>query len=133
MKWAKILSIEAVAEEDVYDVEIEGTHNFVGNGIVAHNTYLTGGLGAGVLNTTSGTIQSSGNMTAGGVLAINGTTGTTTIAAGQGFTIGTSQFVLQQGSGNVGIGETAPGSKLSVSGVEVSAADTTPQRHQREG
>ena len=83
MKWAKILSIEAVAEEDVYDVEIEGTHNFVGNGIVAHNTYLTGGLGAGVLNTTSGTIQSSGNMTAGGVLAINGTTGTTTIAAGQ--------------------------------------------------
>ncbi|MEK7601548.1 MAG: NYN domain-containing protein, partial [Patescibacteria group bacterium] len=38
--WARVLSIEPVAEEDVYDMEIEGTHNFVANGIIAHNTYL---------------------------------------------------------------------------------------------
>ena len=29
IQWAKIRSIEPVAEEDVYDVEIAGTHNFV--------------------------------------------------------------------------------------------------------
>jgi len=44
------------------------------------------------------------------------TTGTSTIAAGQGFTIGGSQFVVQQGSGYVGIGTTSPSSALSVYG-----------------
>ncbi|MDO8569905.1 MAG: hypothetical protein Q7R89_04010, partial [bacterium] len=44
IKWAKILSIEEVAMEDVYDIEVEGTHNFVGNDIIAHNTYLGGNL-----------------------------------------------------------------------------------------
>ncbi|MEK7069073.1 MAG: hypothetical protein AAB947_01680, partial [Patescibacteria group bacterium] len=65
--WAKISSIEVVAEEQVYDLEIEGTHNFVANGIIAHNTYLTGGLGVGLLNTTSGTLQTSGVATIGGL------------------------------------------------------------------
>jgi hypothetical protein len=69
---------------------------------VAGNDYLTGGLGVGLLNTTAGTLQTIGNATIGGTLALTGTTGTTTIAAGQGFTIGGNQFVLQQGSGNVG-------------------------------
>ncbi|MBI5004346.1 tail fiber domain-containing protein [Candidatus Kaiserbacteria bacterium] len=76
--------------------------------------YLTGGLGVGVLNTAAGTIKSAGNIIGAGTLALTGTTGTTTIAAGQGFTIGSSQFVLQQGSGNVGIGTTTPGSALQV-------------------
>ncbi|PIS22235.1 hypothetical protein COT50_03035, partial [candidate division WWE3 bacterium CG08_land_8_20_14_0_20_41_10] len=40
--WTKIASIEYVGEEQVYDIEVEGTHNFVGNGIVAHNTYIKG-------------------------------------------------------------------------------------------
>src|SRR6185369_88747 len=44
------------------------------------------------------------------------TSGTTTIASGQGFTIGTSQFVLQQGSGNVGIGTTTLSGKFSIQG-----------------
>ncbi|MBI3384960.1 hypothetical protein HY030_02075 [Candidatus Gottesmanbacteria bacterium] len=39
VKFVKIASIEPVGEEHVYDIEVEGTHNFVGNGIVAHNTY----------------------------------------------------------------------------------------------
>ena len=39
--------------------------------------------------------------------SFTGTTGTTTIASGQGFTVGGSQFVVQQGSGNVGIGNVA--------------------------
>ncbi len=37
--WDRIVSIEYLGEEQVYDVEIEGTHNFIGNEIFAHNTY----------------------------------------------------------------------------------------------
>src|SRR3989338_3466595 len=33
--------------EQVYDIEVEETHNFIGNGIVAHNTYINGNLGIG--------------------------------------------------------------------------------------
>lgn len=38
--WDKIVSIEYVGNEQVYDIEVQGTHNFIGNGIFAHNTYL---------------------------------------------------------------------------------------------
>jgi len=44
-----IAKIEKLPAEQVYDIEVEGTHNFVGNGIVAHNTYLQG---ADQLNTS---------------------------------------------------------------------------------
>src|SRR3989344_3909016 len=59
--WAKIHSIEPAAEEDVYDIEIEGTHNFVGNGIVAHNTYLgtVSASGLATLGQASTTVFSS--------------------------------------------------------------------------
>ncbi|MBI1870821.1 MAG: SAM-dependent methyltransferase, partial [Chlamydiae bacterium] len=39
--WDRIQSIELTGFERVYDIEVEGTHNFIGNGIVAHNTYMT--------------------------------------------------------------------------------------------
>ncbi|PJC48533.1 MAG: hypothetical protein CO035_02995, partial [Candidatus Omnitrophica bacterium CG_4_9_14_0_2_um_filter_42_8] len=39
--WDKIISIEYIGREHVYDIEVEGTHNFIGNGIFAHNTYIT--------------------------------------------------------------------------------------------
>ena len=38
--WDEIVSIKKLGQERVYDIEVEGTHNFVGNGIVAHNTYI---------------------------------------------------------------------------------------------
>ncbi|MFH1280882.1 MAG: hypothetical protein ABII08_04715, partial [Candidatus Beckwithbacteria bacterium] len=47
VKFVKILSIEYVGEEQVWDIEVENTHNFVGNGIIAHNTYISGNLGIG--------------------------------------------------------------------------------------
>ncbi len=40
MIWDEIVSIKPVGKEHVYDIEVEGTHNFVGNGIFAHNTYV---------------------------------------------------------------------------------------------
>ncbi len=36
--WDTIVSLEKLPEEKVYDIEVAGTHSFVGNGIVAHNT-----------------------------------------------------------------------------------------------
>ncbi len=58
-----------------------------------------------------------GSLTSDGTLALNGTSGTSTIASGQGFSIGSSQFVVQQGSGSVGIGTASPGALLDVSGA----------------
>ena len=64
-------------------------------------------------STTALTASGTGYL---GLLAATQTSGTSTIASGQGFTIGGSQFVLQQGSGNVGIGGT-PAYLLDVSGT----------------
>src|SRR3989338_8174984 len=36
--WEKVVSIKKLDEQQVYDIEVENTHNFVANGIVAHNT-----------------------------------------------------------------------------------------------
>ena len=40
VEWDEIVSIKPVGKEQVYDIEVEGTHNFVGNDIFAHNTYV---------------------------------------------------------------------------------------------
>ncbi|MFZ5845396.1 MAG: NYN domain-containing protein, partial [Patescibacteria group bacterium] len=37
-RWDTVVSVTAEKRHPVFDIEIEGTHNFVGNGIVAHNT-----------------------------------------------------------------------------------------------
>ncbi|MBI3442823.1 MAG: NYN domain-containing protein, partial [Candidatus Sungbacteria bacterium] len=107
--WEHIIAITPVAHEQVYDIEVEGTHNFIGNDIVAHNTYLTGGLGAGVVETGAG------NITGTGRLSITSTTATSTFSTG-GLTVGTSQFVVQQTAGNVGIGTTSPGTLVAIHG-----------------
>ncbi|MCX8179470.1 MAG: NYN domain-containing protein, partial [Candidatus Aenigmarchaeota archaeon] len=45
--WVKVVKKEHVGEEHVYDIEVEGTHNFIGNDIIAHNTYIYGNVGIG--------------------------------------------------------------------------------------
>src|SRR3989338_4072586 len=51
--WDRIEKIERLPVERVYDIEVEGTHNFIGNDIVAHNTYITAGLGVGTATTSA--------------------------------------------------------------------------------
>jgi len=36
--WDEVRAIEPDGEEDVYDMTVRGTHNFVANGIIAHNS-----------------------------------------------------------------------------------------------
>ncbi|WP_369753786.1 replicative DNA helicase [Micromonospora sp. CNB394] len=36
--WDEIISIESMGEKDVYDATVLGTHNFIANGIAAHNS-----------------------------------------------------------------------------------------------
>ncbi|MEM6699555.1 MAG: OB-fold nucleic acid binding domain-containing protein, partial [Bacteroidota bacterium] len=37
VRWDEIVSIESVGKELVYDITVEGIHNFVGNNIILHN------------------------------------------------------------------------------------------------
>jgi hypothetical protein len=87
----------------------------IGNGTQSGGLTISGGAPTTANFLVQGTLAAQGAATIGTTLAVNGTTGTTTIASGQGFTVGGSQFVVQQGSGNVGIGTTSPVSKLAIS------------------
>jgi hypothetical protein len=51
--WDEIISIEHIGREQVWDIEVEGTRNFVGNGIFAHNTYLGSPTVSGSVTVTS--------------------------------------------------------------------------------
>jgi hypothetical protein len=67
--------------------------------------------------TLTGTLSAQG-ATFAAPLSLTSTTGTTTIASGQGFTVGGSQFVVQQGSGNVGVGTTTPANPFDLEATD---------------
>ncbi|MDP3794455.1 MAG: hypothetical protein Q8R13_00805, partial [bacterium] len=72
-------------------------------------------------STVASSLQVASYLTAGNLLTVpyftaTSTTATSTIATG-GFTVGANQFVVQQASGNVGIGTTSPGSLLGLQGI----------------
>ncbi|PIP87315.1 hypothetical protein COW81_00930, partial [Candidatus Campbellbacteria bacterium CG22_combo_CG10-13_8_21_14_all_36_13] len=56
--WERIVKIELQAQERVWDIEVNGTKNFIGNDIVAHNTYLNGGVEITGTATTSDIVPS---------------------------------------------------------------------------
>ncbi len=77
-----------------------------GSGVVTAVSTSTWKFASSTLLSDSNTF--SGSNTFSSPLTLSGTSGTTTIASGQGFTVGSSQFVVQQGSGNIGIGTASP-------------------------
>ena len=139
--WDEIVNIELLPAEQVYDIEVEGTHNFVGNGIIAHNTYLGGATTfAGNLLPSATNTYSLGSDTvrwkdlylSGSSLHI-GASGDEAIVGYDSvanlFTIdsdgsGDSEFVINS-SGNVGVGTVTPTVKLDVNGGINSAAGST--------
>ncbi|OJI09328.1 hypothetical protein COT69_00785, partial [candidate division WWE3 bacterium CG09_land_8_20_14_0_10_39_24] len=86
VKFVEIAVIEETGRKEVFDIEVEGTHNFVGNDIVAHNTYIKG---ADQLN-TSFSLRTADST-------------------------GADKFVVTN-AGNVGIGTTNPSYALNVAG-----------------
>ncbi|MBU1500158.1 hypothetical protein KKE48_04810, partial [Patescibacteria group bacterium] len=104
VEWDEIVSIKPLGKQHVYDIEIEGTHNFVGNGIIAHNTIVTGNLGVGTTNPTT-------------ALYVNGV-----ITGDSFYDAQNAAYYLNPAStgnsllvaGNVGIGTTGPNLRLDV-------------------
>ncbi|TSC94215.1 MAG: Uncharacterized protein CEN87_566, partial [Parcubacteria group bacterium Licking1014_1] len=86
--WDEIVKIEQLPAEQVYDIEVENTHNFIANGIIAHNTYISGNVGIGEVAPGSKLSVSGG--------ATVGASYDTTAAPSNGMII----------EGNVGIGTT---------------------------
>ncbi|MEK9132793.1 MAG: hypothetical protein AAB606_03755, partial [Patescibacteria group bacterium] len=79
-----ITNIEILPEEQVYDITVEGTHNFVANGIIAHNTYITSTTTlAGDLNVANNTLF---------VDALDGRVGIATSTSGFSLTTAGTQY-----------------------------------------
>src|SRR3989338_3571969 len=131
--YERIVSITRKSAEQVWDIEVEGTHNFIGNDIIAHNTYLSGNTFiGGDLTATSSTITFSGLGTdmltalngSGNLVATSTPTAarylaTSSIASILPYASSTSLTVSQSAyfataSGNVGIGTTSPWGKFAI-------------------
>ncbi|MBU2575777.1 hypothetical protein KKF64_01685, partial [Patescibacteria group bacterium] len=117
--WDEIAEIKKVGQEKVYDIEVEGTHNFVaGNmidkekgakkawfgGIFAHNTYISSRLGIG------------GDTTPDAILEIV-SDGTNPMFAISNSTGGDGDLFIVDSSGNVGIGTTTVDGPLDIVGL----------------
>ena len=87
--WDKIVSIAYSGREPVYDIEVEGTHNFIGNRIFAHNTYLNGSVGIGTTSPASKLHVQNGGISISSRTAVNNVNYT---ATGNGFYIGYTAF-----------------------------------------
>jgi len=84
IEFVEIAAIVETGRKEVFDIEVEGTHNFIGNDIIAHNTYIKG---ADQLN-TSFSLRTADST-------------------------GADKFVITN-AGNIGIGTTSPGAKLQI-------------------
>ena len=113
LHWDEIVSITPVGREQVYDIEVEGTHNFVGNDIFAHNTYLLRADPSANVVSMGGPVGI-GTTTPAAALSVQGMSGTADLfdvassSGGSVFSITSTGFV--------GIGTTTPNHTLTVAG-----------------
>ncbi|PIP85879.1 hypothetical protein COW83_01925, partial [Candidatus Collierbacteria bacterium CG22_combo_CG10-13_8_21_14_all_43_12] len=100
----KITSIKILPAKHVYDLQIANTHNFVANGIVAHNTYINSTATTASIKGLE--IAQSGAITGTGYGLYATKTGASTTNVGGYFSASgaTNNYGLIVGAGNVGIG-----------------------------
>jgi len=148
IKFVRITKIELLPAKQVYDIEVEGTHNFVANGIIAHNTYIYGDVGINAVSPAykldvNGTVRAvdnvffNSNTTLGDAITTDVVYINSRIA---GSLIPTADNALDLGDGtnwlrwrtgyfsaSVGIGGTATstGSQLTASGAYLINASST--------
>ncbi|MEK7099056.1 MAG: NYN domain-containing protein, partial [Patescibacteria group bacterium] len=72
--WERIARINRLPTEQVYDIEVEGTHNFIGNDIVAHNTYISSDLSIGGNDINLGTGTATSTLSGGFGIGVGTTT-----------------------------------------------------------
>jgi len=121
LSFEKITSIEYVGKEQVYDIEVEGTHNFIANGILAHNTYISGNVGIGTTGPGYKLDVSGNGRFTGTVVGADATLSTEFVTLSQ-LTGGTGQYWSRTGTNlypttltdYIGIGTTAPIGPLQV-------------------
>ena len=107
----------AIAGNCISLSSLSGTLGIVGGG-TNQSTQTTNGVNYfdGTHITSSNALTFNGTALGAPVFNTTQTSGTSTVALGQGFSIGGSQFVVQQGSGNVGVGTASPGAQFQVTG-----------------
>ena len=126
LAWDEVVSVKSVGRERVYDIEVENSHNFVANNILAHNTYIFGNVGIGttepltkldVMTSAAHRIQFGAAL--GGVTNdyIGGLYWESDKLVLQSFQVGVAwqNVLIAPSGGNVGIGTTGPGAQLDLS------------------
>jgi len=116
-QFERILSIKKIGKEQTYDIQVANTHNFVGNNIVAHNTFINST--ALTANIKGLEIDQSGAVSGTGYgLHVEKTGASTTNVGGYFSASGaTNNYGLIVENGSVGIGTTAPTALLDVAGT----------------
>ncbi|MBI2086008.1 MerR family DNA-binding transcriptional regulator, partial [Candidatus Daviesbacteria bacterium] len=120
--WEKIQTKYSTGKKQTFDIEVSETHNFVGNNIVAHNTFITGNVGIAnsapsftldVVGTGrfSSALTASNSLTLStGALNLTSTSGQANLALSSNtnaFTVN-GLFGIDTQNNRVGIGTTAP-------------------------
>ncbi|MBI2103950.1 MerR family transcriptional regulator, partial [Candidatus Woesebacteria bacterium] len=92
--WEKVAGIQRIKRLKTYDLQIEGTHNFIGNNIVAHNTFLGGSITLGAVS--------------GDTLTFNAST----LATPNNLNIDSNTLFIDAANNRVGIGTVTPSTTL---------------------
>jgi hypothetical protein len=104
----KIVSLKKIGKEKVYDIEVEGTHNFIGNDIVAHNTYIS------APTTLASNLVVNGNTILGDASGDTLTFNASTLSIPNNLNIDSNTLFVDAANNRVGIGTTGPYQQLTI-------------------